>query len=68
MSGEQVHIYSVGSPYEAELIRHMLQDHDIAAFIVNKQDSTYRFGDVEIYVHRDQVIPAKKLIGEYEAQ
>ena len=66
MTTDQVHIYSIGNPYQAELIRQMLTDHNIQAFIVNKQDSAYKFGDIELYVNRDHVIRAKKLIREFE--
>lgn len=66
MGSDQVHIYSIGNPYRADLIRQMLSDHNIQAFTVNKQDSSYRFGDIELYVHRDHVIRAKKLIQEFE--
>jgi len=68
MSTDQVQIYAVGNPYQAELIRQKLMDHSIKAFIVNKQDSAYKFGDIELYVHRDDVIRAKKLIEEFESQ
>ncbi len=68
MTGNKVHIHSVGQLYLAELIRQMLADHEIPAFIINKQDSTYKFGDIEIYTHRDMVIRAKKLIQEFENQ
>ena len=66
MTIDQIHIYSIGNPYQAELIRQMLSDHNIQAFIVNKQDSAYKFGDIELYVNRDHVIRAKKLILEFE--
>jgi len=66
MADDLVHIYSVGNPYQAELIRQMLTDHDIHSFIVNKQDSAYKFGDIELYVDRDDVIRAKMLIREFE--
>jgi len=68
MGTDQVHIYSIGDRYRAELIRHMLSDHEIRAFIVNKQDSAYKFGDIELYVHRDHVIRAKNLIKEFESR
>jgi hypothetical protein len=68
MAPEQVHIYSSSHPYLAELIRQRLADHSIPAFIVNKQDSAYKFGEIELYVHRDHVIRAKKLIREFEEQ
>ena len=66
MASEQVHIHSVGTLYLAELIRQMLAEHDIPSFIINKQDSVYKFGEIELYVNRDQVIRAKKLITEFE--
>jgi hypothetical protein len=67
MAGDQVHIYSTGTLYYAELIRQMLEDHDIPSFIINKQDSVYKFGEIELYVNRDHVIRAKKLIAEFES-
>lgn len=66
MNADLVHIFSTGKPYLAELIRQMLSDHEIPAFIMNKQDSAYKFGDIELFVHRDHVIRAKKLIREFE--
>jgi hypothetical protein len=66
MSGDLVHIYSSGQPIQAELIKQMLASHNIAAFLVNKQDSAYKFGEIEVYVGRDDVIRAKMLIREFE--
>jgi len=61
-----VHIFSSGQPYQAEMVRQMLSDHNIQSFLVNKQDSAYKFGEVELYVNRDDVIRAKKLIQEFD--
>lgn len=66
MENDLVHIYSSGQPYVAELVRQMLTDKNIQSFIVNKQDSAYKFGELELYVHRDHVIRAKMLIREFE--
>jgi hypothetical protein len=66
MADDLVNIYGSDKPYLAELIRQMLSDHEIVSFIVNKQDSIYKFGEIEIYVNRDDVIMAKKLIQEFE--
>jgi len=66
MEDDLVIIYGTGKPYLAELIRQMLAQHDIDAFIINKQDSVYKFGDIELYVDRDDVLRAKKLIQEFE--
>ena len=66
MANDLVHISSQSITYQAELVRQMLADHNIHSFIVNKQDSAYKFGDIEIYVNRDDVIRAKMLIREFE--
>ncbi|MBE9517624.1 MAG: DUF2007 domain-containing protein [Bacteroidetes bacterium] len=66
MEANLVHIFSSGQPYQAEMVRQMLSDHHIQSFLVNKQDSAYKFGDVELYVNRDDVIRAKKLIQEFD--
>jgi len=61
-----VHIFSSGQPYKVEMARQMLTNHNIQSFLVNKQDSAYKFGVVELYVNRDDVIRAKKLIQEFD--
>ena len=61
-----VHIFSSSQPYKAELVKQMLVNHNIQSFLVNKQDSAYKFGVVELYVNRDNVIRAKKLIQEFD--
>ena len=66
MEPNLVYIYSSGQPYQAEMVKQMLTDHNIQSFLVNKQDSAYKFGVVELYVNRDDVIRAKKLIQEFE--
>ncbi len=66
MDNEQVHIYSLGNAYTIELVRQMLSDQNIQSYIINKRDSVYIFGDIELYVHRDHVIRAKMLIREFE--
>ena len=66
MEASLVHIFSSGQPYKTEMARQMLTDHNIQSFLVNKQDSAYKFGVVELYVNRDDVIRAKKLIQEFD--
>jgi len=44
----------------------MLSDHNIQSFIVNKQDSAYKFGEIELFANRDDIIRAKLLIQEFE--
>lgn len=60
-------IYSTPNFFTAEMIRQMLIDNDIPAVIINKQDSSYRFGFVEVFAHQDNEPAAKALIAEFEA-
>lgn len=60
-------IYATQNFFTAEMIRQMLIDNDIPAVILNKQDSSYRFGLIEVFVHQQNEIAAKALIEEFEA-
>lgn len=47
-------VYSTDKPYKAELVRCMLEESGVEPIIMNKQDSSYMFGEIEVYVHPDQ--------------
>lgn len=56
-------IFSSGSIYEAEIQKGKLEEEGIKAVIVNKQDSSYlAFGEIELFVLRDDVIRAKQIV------
>lgn len=55
-------IYSIGQLYQAEMVKDILEDNGIEVVLLNKQDSFYLFGDIEIYVKHNDVIRAKFLI------
>ena len=65
MTNDKVQVYSTNKSFEADMIKKYLADHDIFAFILNKMDSAYHFGEVEILVNRDDVIKSKKLIEDF---
>ncbi len=55
-------IYSTGKLYQAELLKGLLEENDIEAVIINKQDSAYLFGEMELYVDADDVMKATRMI------
>jgi hypothetical protein len=59
-------IASFGLAAIAELKKAVLETCGIPAIIVNKSDSSYHFGEVELYVKRDDVIRAKRILDEEE--
>jgi hypothetical protein len=61
-------IYSTDRLYEAEMVKGMMADNDIECVIMNKQDSTYRFGEIEVCVPTEEVFKAKQLIIEFKSE
>jgi hypothetical protein len=57
-------IYIAGQLHQAEIVVAVLEDHEIEASIVDKRDSSYLFGDVEVYVQQKDVAEARRIITE----
>lgn len=58
-------IFSSSALYYVEIMKALLQDEDIPAVIVNKQDSAYIvIGEIELYVKREDVLKAKQIINQ----
>lgn len=52
--------------YQAEIAQAVLNEHDIMAILVNKQDSAYtHIGLIELYVHRDNALRAAHILREW---
>lgn len=57
-------IYSSQFEHKIEIVKAVLEDAGIQGVVVNKKDSFYLFGELELYVNPDQVIKAKRIINE----
>jgi hypothetical protein len=57
-------IYTTRKPAEASIIQGMLEENNIPVQIMNKQDSSYHFGDIELYVPGHLGETAKLLISD----
>ena len=66
MEQQWIKIYTTNNIYHAEMIKKMLADNEIESFIINKMDSSYFFGDIEIYTLPDLVMRSKLLIDKFE--
>jgi hypothetical protein len=62
MEKEWVKIYEASEELQTELARQTLERIEIDSVIINKQDRTYKFGGIELYVHRDNAIRAKQAL------
>lgn len=57
-------IYTSNQLYEIEMAKSLLSENEIESYIVNKQDSMYLFGDIELYVNINDILKAKLIISE----
>ena len=65
MDTDKVCIFASDKSFRIEIIKQLLADNEIKAFSINKRDSTYLFGEIELWVYRDDVIRAKRLINNF---
>jgi len=62
MEKNWVCIYNTSTIYLAEIAKDLLYEEEINAVILNKKDSNYQFGILEIYVERNNAIKAKHIL------
>jgi len=65
MDKEWVLIYSSSQLFEVELLSGMLNENDIESIVINKQDSLYLIGEIELHVPIDNILKAKQLISNF---
>ena len=57
-------IYTSQKQHDAEIIKGLLTFNEINSVVVNKQDSSYMFGEFEVYVSRNDEAKAKTVLLE----
>jgi hypothetical protein len=61
-------VYMGNKIHEIELIKAQLQEFNIVSVIVNKQDSVYLIGDIELYVNVEDAFTANQLINKFRSE
>jgi len=51
--------------FEAEIVKNMLVENNIPAVVLNKQDSSYLFGVIELYVDKENTLEALTLMNSF---
>lgn len=59
-----IKIYTSNDYYKSDIVKQVLIDHQIEAVILNKQDSSYKFGEVEVHVHKEYADLASAIISQ----
>ena len=57
-------VYKSTNIARAEIVKGVLIDRQIDTVIINKQDSAYKFGQIEVLVRKANVIGALKIIND----
>ncbi|MEQ9307200.1 MAG: DUF2007 domain-containing protein [Marinoscillum sp.] len=57
-------VYRDQLEYRAEIVKAVLDDHDMNPVVLNTKDSAYQFGHFEVLVAPDHVIKALKIIND----
>lgn len=68
MEDNWTQVYSSSQQYQIELIRGLLKEHDIESVTMNKQDSFYHFGSIELYVNVEDAFRAKQIIEKHQGE
>jgi hypothetical protein len=66
MQSDWVMVYSTDQMYKALFMKERLLEENIGAFIINKRDSAYAFGDVELYVRPEDAVKSIHIIKKAE--
>jgi len=68
MENNWVKVYTTKDPVAAEILKQGLIENDIAAVIMNKQDSSYQtFGTIEVLVNKKDFEAADAFINSSDA-
>ncbi len=62
MEKDWVKVYSSQYQHKVEIMKSILDENDIESVILNKQDSSYLFGVIELYVEATDVIKTNQII------
>jgi Putative prokaryotic signal transducing protein len=64
MEKDWIQVFSARQSYTAELVKGMLKENNISSIILNRQDSEFLVGEVQVYVHEENAKKASELIQE----
>jgi len=55
-------IYEDQNPYRIEIVKDILEKHQLKPVLINKKDTAYHFGVQELYINRSELLKALKIL------
>ena len=68
MNKDWVKIYTSNQFFKSEIVKQVLIDQEIEAVLLNKQDSSYKFGEVEVHIQKADFNKALEIILQNDLQ
>jgi len=59
-------VYTYNVLYHVEIIKSVLEDNGIESVFINRVDSNYLFGDIDLYVSNENFDKAKEIIASVD--
>lgn len=66
MEQDWVKVYSSSKFHHVQFIKALLEDNNITSVEINKKDSSYNFGEIELYVKNTDEVRAHYLIRQQQ--
>ena len=64
MKGKWNKIYASTLLYKVKIVQAILEEQDIEAVVINKQDYAYGFGEIELWTKQENTVLAIKIVNE----
>ncbi len=64
MEDNWIVVYTGTNLYNAELFKAVLCENNIESVIINKKDSNYLFGEIELWVNNNDFVRAKEILDD----
>lgn len=68
MSSDWEKIYASTHLQQVEIRKALLAQNNIQGVIINKKDSLYNFGEIELFVNRSDVLKAIQIINKFSGE
>lgn len=63
-----ISVYETDQPYRAELVKDLLNNEDVNAVILNRKDSSYHFGNIQVMVNPEDREKATKIVNSVHCE
>lgn len=61
-------VFTSNKQHEVTYLKEVLENNNILSVVVNKQDSLYLIGEVELYVPVEQAFNASQIINKFKSE